>query len=156
MGGNPSLGEEATCRGREAAIHHRREKAMHRGMNLTSHGCGEKKEQGIFALNMITWCQSLNRLKQIVICSLTCWHREDDGNIDSDSDDEEWTTTWLVIDYFLTSVRLWDLCRYTTDHHMTSHLPMWLHMTFLWALDDLTWLSFLLRVTSCMYVHTST
>ena len=30
---------------------------------------------------------------------------------------------------------------------MTSNWPTWLHMTFLWEVNDLTWLSFLLSVT---------
>ena len=58
------------------------------------------------------------------------------------------TCNWLFLDYFLTSVRPWDLCIYTTDCHMTSWLPMWLHMTLLQAVNDLTWLSSLLSVMS--------
>ena len=46
MGGNPSSGEEAACRGRKTAICHRREKAMHHDMNWTSRGCGGKEELG--------------------------------------------------------------------------------------------------------------
>ena len=46
MGGNPSLGEEVAHQGREAAVCHKREKAMHRGMNWTSCGCGGKEELG--------------------------------------------------------------------------------------------------------------
>ena len=43
-GRKPFIGEEAACRGREAAVHHRREKAMGHGMNWTSCGCGGKEE----------------------------------------------------------------------------------------------------------------
>ena len=50
--------------------------------------------------------------------------------------DYNMTCKWLFLDNFLTPVRLWDLCRYTMDHHMTSCLPMWLYMTFLQAVND--------------------
>ena len=46
MGGDPLLGEEAVCQGREVAIHHGWEKAMCCGMNWTSCGVVGRKNLG--------------------------------------------------------------------------------------------------------------
>ena len=102
------------------------------------------EEQGIFALNLITWCQSFNRLKQIVLLTSSMCREEDEGDIGSDLGVREWTTTSLLIDYSLTISWLQLGHEIFADTQLTT---TWLHMTFLWAVDDLTGLSFLQSVT---------
>ena len=110
---------------------------------------GKEQELGIFTLNLITWCWSFNGLTQIVLLTSSMCGEEDEGDIDSDSCDGEWTTTWLVIDYSLTISWLqlgheifaytqltatW-LCIYQHDFTWPSceQSMTWLDFHFYWA-----------------------
>ena len=125
MGGDPSLGEDAIHWGREAAVHCRWENAVHRGINWTSHGVVGRKNLGkSLGFSHSTWSPdvrvSMDLNKQIILLTSSMCGEEDKGDIDSDSGDREWTTTWLVNDYSLTISWLQLGCETFADTQWTT------------------------------------